>query len=980
MSTSNSIRRAVRYALLTSAAAASLPAYAQDQTIQEVVVTGSRIAQPNLETTSPVTQVTAEDVITQGVTKIEDLVNQLPQAFAAQNASIANGATGTATVNLRGLGSPRTLVLVDGRRLPYGGVTSASAAPDLNQIPTAMVERVEVLTGGASAVYGSDAIAGVVNFIMKKDFEGVQIDGQYSLYQHNNDFGGPGAVPLRDVISARAVTNPTQFALPDDNVTDGNSVQGTITIGVGTDDGRGNLTAYAAYQDNKEVLQRDRDYSACSLGANPTVSFACGGSDTSYPGQFTDFLDDGYAFTVEGTNFRDFDSTRDQYNFGPVNHYLRPDTRYSLGAMGHYELAEFADVYTQLMFTDVRSVAQIAPGGIFFETTTINCDNPFLSAQQLAGIGCAGTTGTASMYIGRRNVEGGGRQQDFHNSSFRGLIGSRGAISEGWDYDVSVQFARTTADTRTLNYFAIPKVQRALDAVIDPDSGAPACRSFVDGTDPTCVPYNPFQIGGVTTAALNYLQAPGLQQGVIDQNVALGVITGDLGGIGAKLPWADEPIKVAFGIENRHDSIVNTVDDLQTQGLLGGSGGPTIGIQGATNVNDYFMEASIPLVQGKTGAQQLSFDTAYRYSDYSSGIQTDTYKFGADWAPIEDVRFRASFQRAVRAPNIVELFTAQGFNLFDLDGDPCGEAFEGTAQAASDAACLATGVPATQLRSGTLDSPAGQYNFLQGGNTALQPEESDTYSYGIVFTPRFAPALSVSVDYFDIDVQDLISTFGSENTLNACYFSNDQEACGRINRNPANGALWIGDGNVEDLNVNVGGLQTQGVDLNLNYAGWEMGSMGSLSVNLTGTYLIELVTDLGTPGSVPFDCAGEFAGRCVSSLTTAVNPELRTRLRIGWQTPWNVDLALTHRYIDEVTQQGASAARIDRTLEAEHYFDLFGSWNVTEMANVRLGINNVLDEDPSINASVGTTGNGNTYPQVYDAIGRYIFGGVTVKF
>src|ERR1044072_7153461 len=203
MSTSNSIRHAVRYALLTSAAAgAAVPAYAADQTIQEGGVTGSRIAQPNLETTSPVTQVTAEDVITQGVTKVEDLINQLPQAFAAQNATVSNGSTGTATVNLRGLGSARTLVLIDGRRMPYGGVTNSAA--DLNQIPTAMVERVEVLTGGASAVYGSDAIAGVVNFIMKKDFEGVQIDAQYGLYQHNNDFSGPGAVQLRDVITGRA--------------------------------------------------------------------------------------------------------------------------------------------------------------------------------------------------------------------------------------------------------------------------------------------------------------------------------------------------------------------------------------------------------------------------------------------------------------------------------------------------------------------------------------------------------------------------------------------------------------------------------------------------------------------------------------------------------------------------------------------------------------------------------------------------------
>src|SRR5918999_435199 len=190
----NTIRRAVRCALVTGAAAAAADAMIaqaaeQGATIQEVVVTGSRIAQPNLETTSPVTQVTADDIAVQGVTRVEDLINQLPQAFAAQNATVANGATGTATVNLRGLGSARTLVLVDGRRMPYGGVTSASAAADLNQIPTAMVERVEVLTGGASAVYGSDAIAGVVNFIMKKDFEGVQFDAMYGLYQHNNDYG-----------------------------------------------------------------------------------------------------------------------------------------------------------------------------------------------------------------------------------------------------------------------------------------------------------------------------------------------------------------------------------------------------------------------------------------------------------------------------------------------------------------------------------------------------------------------------------------------------------------------------------------------------------------------------------------------------------------------------------------------------------------------------------------------------------------------
>jgi iron complex outermembrane receptor protein len=1036
----DSIQRAVRYALLTSVAAGAVaPVHAADQTIQEVVVTGSRIAQPNLETTSPVTQVTAEDVISTGVTKIEDLVSKLPQAFAAQNATVANGSTGTATVNLRGLGSVRTLVLIDGRRMPYGGVTSGSAAADLNQIPTAMVERVEVLTGGASAVYGSDAVAGVVNFIMKKDFEGIQFDGQYSLYQHNNDFGGPGAVKLRDVIAGRAATNPAQFALPDDNVTDGNGIQGTLLMGVSTEDGRGNITAYASYQDNKEVLQRDRDFSACSLDVNPTVSFACGGSSTAFPGRFTDFGansnasngpdgkvgggDDvpdtnplpSYNSSLNGSNFRNFSNATDQYNFGPINHYLRPDTRYSLGAMGHYELAPFADIYTQLMFTDVRSVAQIAPGGIFIgDTSTINCDNPFLSAQQATTIGCGAPALAASttinpatidpnvpgsgvpfladpnrvpLYIGRRNVEGGGRQQDFHNSSFRGLIGARGDIADGWSYDVSTQFSRTNATQLTLNYFSLPKINNALDAVRDAQ-GNITCRSVVDGSDPNCIPYNVFQTGGITAAALNYIQAPGSQVGTIDQNVTQGVITGDLGTIGAQLPWAERPIKVAFGIENRRDQLENTPDDLQAQALLSGSGGATIAIAGTVNVNDYFVEASIPLVEGKRFAEQISFDTAYRYSDYSSGITTDTYKFGMDWAPTEDVRFRASFQRAVRAPNIVELFTAQAFSLFDIDGDPCGQNIQipevqpgqpaPPPPLASLAECVATGVPQGQFASENLDSPAGQYQFNQGGNTALQPETSDTISYGIVFTPRFAPGLSITVDYFDIDVEELISVFGAANTLDACYGFNDAAACGRIHRN-SNGALWIGDGNVDDLNINIGGLETSGVDLSLNYTGLDVGSWGSLSFNLAGTYMEEIITDPGAEGFPPFDCKGLFAGNCVSSLTTAINPEVRTRLRIGWETPWNVDLALTHRYVSAVTQDDAPLNRIDRHLPHENYFDLFGSWAITDQAAVRLGINNILDNDPSINSSVGTTGNGNTYPAAYDALGRFIFAGVTVK-
>ena len=240
MERNSQIRRAVRQTLVMSAVAtaATLPAHAQEaDEVDTIVVTGSRIRTANLEGTSPVTQVTAEDIATAGVTRVEDLVTQLPQAFAAQNSTVSNGATGAATVSLRNLGDARTLVLVDGKRMPYGSTTASAA--DLNQIPSAMVERVEVLTGGASAVYGSDAVAGVVNFIMKKDFEGVQLDAQYGFYQHKNDFGGPGVTKLRDVIAERGETNPAQFQLPDDNVTDGESVEASILVGASTEDGRG---------------------------------------------------------------------------------------------------------------------------------------------------------------------------------------------------------------------------------------------------------------------------------------------------------------------------------------------------------------------------------------------------------------------------------------------------------------------------------------------------------------------------------------------------------------------------------------------------------------------------------------------------------------------------------------------------------------------------------------------------------------------
>jgi len=373
-----------------------------------------------------------------------------------------------------------------------------------------------------------------------------------------------------------------------------------------------------------------------------------------------------------------------------------------------------------------------------------------------------------------------------------------------------------------------------------------------------------------------------------------------------------------------------------------------------------------------TFADSLTLDAAYRYSDYDT-LTTDTYKVGMDWAPVQDVKFRGSYQKAVRAANVVELFTAQGFNLFDLPGDPCGADLAGTASAASDAACLATGVPAGQLRAASLDSPAGQYNFLQGGNPDLVPEESETVTFGVILQPRFLPKLAMSIDYFDIEITDTISTFGSDNTLNACYFQGDAASCSRINRDQ-NGNLWRADGFVQDLNVNIGSLQTSGIDLSLNYSGVEIGSFGSLNFNLTGTYLDELITVPG-PGVDAYDCAGLYSGSCGTP-----NPEWRHHARLGWVTPWAVDLSLTWRYYDGVEEFRGSDVQLDYELDAANYFDLAGNWSITEKFSVLVGVNNVLDSDPPVTSAVGTTGNGNTFPQTYDALGRWIFVRAQVGF
>ncbi|ACI98016.1 TonB-dependent receptor domain-containing protein [Rhodospirillum centenum] len=981
-------RRVRRAALLAGAAVAlampaMVPVHAVAQeagALEEIVVTGSRIRAPNLVSTSPVTAVTGEDIKAQGVTRVEDLVNSLPQAFAAQGGQVSNGSTGTATVNLRGLGSSRTLVLIDGRRLMPGDPSVPS--PDLNFIPSSLVQRVDVNTGGASAVYGSDAIAGVVNFIMERDFEGVRVDVQHGFYMHHNENDD-----VQSIIRAKSASAsvPTDFAVPDSNVTDGEQSEATLVIGANSADGKGNVTAYAGYREIKAVLQGDRDFSACSLNSGDV--FTCGGSGTAYPARFGNWVVDPAG---PGNTFRARNASTDVYNFGPTNYYQRPDERYVLGAFAHYEIQPWADVYADVMYMDDRSIYQIAPGGIFAGTFSVNCDNPFMTPtqqQQLCGAN-AGTQNNFTGTIARRNIEGGGRQGDMRHSAYRFVTGVRGDITDEWNYDAYLQYGATSFNRAQTGFFQTQKIRNALIARRDAN-GNIVCQAAIDGSDTSCVPYNIFKIGGVTQEALDYLETPSYATGNTEEMILSASLAGDLTNYGVVSPFATSGVGVAFGIEYRSEYLDSASDYTAAAGLLNGSGGASLPVEGDFDTKEIYGEIRIPLVEDKPFAQSLELDAGFRYSEYSSVGSTDAYKAGLIWSPVSDLRFRGSFQRAVRAPNILELYDPQ---VVQLDGstDPCAGLSAGDALVARCA--QAFGLTAAQVLA-IEENPASQYNGQNGGNPNLDPETSDTYSIGVVLTPEFAPGLTVSFDYFDIKVEDYISGIGADLIISRCLETLDPYFCGLVNRD-ANGSLWLSDqGYITNTTLNTGSLKTTGIDVNIDYSldleDVGLNNAGSLAFTMAGTWLDTLKTQ-PLPNDKAYDCTGYYGTVCGTP-----NPEWRHKARLTWTTPiTGLTLSTQWRYyskaeLDATSDQPglnnpAQVAGTDLKLGTQNYFDATITYQFLESYTLRIGANNIFDRDPPLTGSANCpTGpcNGNTWPQVYqDAMGRYVFVGLTAKY
>ena len=679
-------------ATLSALALASLApsaAYAQaddeDEVIDEIVTTGSRLASnPNLAAATPVLSVNAEEAVIRGNVRVEDFINVLPQVFANQASEVSNGASGTAALNLRGLGRNRTLVLIDGRRLPYG--SSQIAAANLDIVPLQMVERVDILTGGASAVYGSDAIGGVANFILKRDFEGLELGVQYGQSYNSNSDGF-----WENVLEAGGQPVPG-------SATDGDETLVYGMLGVNSGDGRGNVTLYASYEDRKAIFQADRVFSGCALGQddgpNSFGGFGCVGSANfrlfGGPG--------GFAFQQENGSIDAFAGGPTQtFNFGPFNFFQRPSERYTIYGKGFYAINDNIEAFGDISFINNLSDAQIAPTASFgIGAYSINCDNPLIQGNpgSLAFTDIFGCDAAAiangdivsGITASHRNVEGGPRNSRLENSAFRVVAGFRGNFANDvWGWEVFTQASETRDQSESTNDFVVANLQQALFAV-DDGMGNVVCANPAGG----CVPYNIFQRGPggeslVTDAATSFIQGVGLVNGSTSQLGFGGSLQADLGEYGWQLPTADYGVRFLLGFEQRTDELDARPDEISQVpgGGFTGVGGATLPVKGEVDVTEFFTEFEVPLLTGMPGAQELTLRGQYRYSDYEgtgnntvNPFDANAYGLSLAWAPIEDLRFRAQYQRAVRAPNVIELYTGQNTGLPNLS--PAGTNSMGT--------------------------------------------------------------------------------------------------------------------------------------------------------------------------------------------------------------------------------------------------------------------------------------------------------------
>jgi outer membrane receptor protein involved in Fe transport len=928
---------------------------AQDK--EELIVTGSRIPRADLTANSPIQVVTAEQLELSHTTNVEEFLRKMPQFAQAIGRNTNNGNDGSATVDLRNLGEERTLVLMDGKRFtPF----DAQGFVDLAMIPGALIERVEVITGGASAVYGADAIGGVVNFITKKDFEGVELDTSYGITEEG----------------------------------DGEVYDFNITMGGNIDGGRGNIVFNVNFTNQAKVHQDARPFGVDALDdllnpvgsiTSPEGSFVDGG----FPGDTSSNADPDFGYGQFDANGNTVDAFT-TFNFNPFNLYQVPQKKWTSTFLGRYELTDNVEVFGRGSFANNRIDTLIAPSGTFGEQYSIDYNNnAYLGPDartRWALVDAAETDpdtqndGSVEVQIFRRLVEVGSRISQYENTAYQFVGGLRGEVLDTQHWEAFVSYGRTNRQENYLNDTTIAKTQQAMTAVVDPDTGDIVCADQSSG----CAPINVFG-GMMSQAGAEFIRTPLV---VVDKTSML-IYGGEFGGdIPLTIPLADTPLAYVVGVERREESSSALPDDNFASGQAIGFGADSP-IKSEVEVTEIFGEVRVPIVEGVPFIQSLVLEGGYRFSDYTNKVgsiendfETDTYKFGGEWVPGGGLRLRGMFQRAVRTPSLYEIGFPNTPSTGDLDNDPC-EGANPVGNAALTQLCIDTGVPPGSIGS-VLSIIVGQINNFVGGKPTLQPEEADTTTVGFVWTPEFLDRLELSVDYYEIDIENVITEVSEQNTVDACYnIEKDASGqfCSLIIRNTLNGGLNGPKAFGVDISrINAGFLTVEGVDFSASY-GWDIGA-GVLDLGLVGTYILDN-TQQDASFLPEFDCSGLVGNTCLRP-----SPELVFIQTTRW-TQGPVSVQLVWDYIDEVTQDslvlsGGDPADFALTkLDTQHYFHLSGNYEINDTWVVRAGIDNLLDEDPPIpgNDWGGTTENsGNTFPATYDPLGRKYWFGVKARF
>ena len=930
----------------------------QPEAVETVVVTGSRIKRTDLSAVSPVAVVSADEVRDSGNVTIENTLNELPQLAAGVNSQTnanAGGGSGVLSANLRALGATRTLVLVNGRRYISA---NQDGIVDLASVPDMLVDRVEVMTGGASAVYGSDAIAGAVNFILRNDIDG--IEASYFRGQTGESDGE---------------TNKFDVAM-------GNSFA----------DGRGSVLAYGSYTQRDPVMFDGRKFSAVSLneGSNGLVPGGSGNIPGTRIGLSQSQLAQLRGVTLpangsancttlsgirfgEGGTVLPYCTPQDRYNFAPDNYLQRPLSRVQLTTLSSFGVNSSLEAYTELFYVDTRNSFQQAPqsGGLNTPGTDPAAyivpdyaTNPILSTPvrqfftnnaalfDPTNSGDATVTGT-----GRRGTETGPRHYEYERTSLNMTGGLRGSFGESdrWDWDTFFQYQRSRTDELTNGVYSQTRLGLGADVVINPMTGAAECRVQVLG----CVPVNPFGIGAITPEAGAFVSTPRTSREIFTRRVAGASLTGQL----FSMPAGS--VGVAAGVEYRKDeySFVPGATD------LAGEYGPDSrgSIEGAYDLTEVFAEIRVPLLADKPFAKQLSFEAAARSSDYESFGRTTTWKGGLEWSPADWLLVRSAYNRAFRAPTVGELFSPIA-NGFTGATDPCDSTNNPPPTPAQKALCVAQGIPQADID--TYASINQGFGVSSGGNPSLTPEKWKTFTVGAVLQIPQVEGLNIQIDYFDIEVDNAINTIGAQETLDACFtlLDNNSPSCQAIHRTAGSGQIDF----VTSQLANIGVLKVAGIDLQTDYT-FDVKD-GKLNLSLAASELFERTTQV--EGFPAIDCAGFIGSSCSGQDTFAV-PDLKINLGAKWSSG-PISARVQARYTGAMGIYPGTSTII-KGASSVTYVDLGGGWKFSDGFEIYAGVDNVFDQQPPLlGAALG--GDSNTDTSLYDVLGRRYFATIRVLF